>query len=124
VETDMNARHVLLVNGDAHTRHLYRVILEHGGLRVSEAASGAAAIALLHIDSPDLIVQEIRFTAGSGLELIHAVRRSPATARIRVVVITSQVLEEQRARSAGCDAFFAKPCRPSRVLDAARRLLA
>jgi CheY-like chemotaxis protein len=120
----MNVKRVLLVNGDEHTRHAYRILLQLNGFRVREAGDGVAALEAVRQEPPDLIVQELRLGAVDGLELIRSVKRSEATRHIWILVISSQVLDGEKATRAGCDGFLAKPCRPSQMLAAAQRMLA
>lgn len=121
----MTAQRILLVNGDFDTRQAYRILLELKGFTVLEAATAADALALVRQDPPDLVIQELRLGgAADGVELIRAVKRAGTARPLAVLVITSQALEGERAASAGCDAFLLKPCRPSQMLEAARRLLA
>jgi two-component system, cell cycle response regulator DivK len=120
----MNAKRILLVNGDEHSRHAYRVLLENTGFSVREAGNGVEALSDVHRNFPDLIVQELKLAALGGLDLVRSIKQAQATRHILVLVITAYALDEDKAVAAGCDAFLRKPCRPSTMLEAAQRLLA
>jgi two-component system, cell cycle response regulator DivK len=120
----MNAKRILLVNGDEHTRYTYRVLLQLNGFSVQEAGDGVKALEAVRLQPPDLIVQELRLGALEGLELIRTVKRTEATRHIWILVISSQALDGEKATEAGCDGFLAKPCRPSQMMEAAQRMLA
>jgi two-component system, cell cycle response regulator DivK len=124
VEIAMNAKHVLLVNGDKETRYIYRLVLEKDGLFVSEAADSPAALLIVSLNCPDLVIQELKLVPTDGLDLIRSLRAMDSARHLRILVITSHALDGEAAEHAGCDVFLTKPCRPSRMAEEARRLLA
>src|SRR6185436_19534246 len=60
---------LLLVDDDAHIREVMRFALEKAGHQVTEAADGAAALALFQRQPFDLVVLDIVMPELDGLEL-------------------------------------------------------
>lgn len=121
----MISRNVLLVNGDEPTRDLYQTHLENNGFAVRQARSGLEALGLVRQSLPDVIIQELDLGTFGGLDLLRALRAEARTRAITIIVVSAHVLDgdRERARAAGCDAFLAKPCTPSRMLAQMRLLL-
>jgi DNA-binding response OmpR family regulator len=83
--------------------------------------------ALIAAPKADVIVTGI-LLAGSmdGVELIARLRRDERVDRRPIIVLTACAwdAERERATSAGCDLFLAKPCAPSELLQHVRASLA
>jgi CheY-like chemotaxis protein len=109
-ETD-NGALILVVDDDARSRELMRIILRHAGYRVLAAPDGAAAIALLATERPVAALVDFLMPGMSGLEFCQWVRTRPEFAGMRFVLLTGMDTEETRAeaREAGADAVVTKP---------------
>jgi CheY-like chemotaxis protein len=61
-----------------------------------------------------------------GIEFIARLKRDKRTKAIPVIALTvcAWQTERERAESAGCEAFLAKPCLPDALLREVRRVLA
>lgn len=122
---DGGAFRILVVDDDPTNRQLVRAVLSRSaeprvvGARLTEAETLAAAWARLRDDRPDAVVLDIRLPDGTGLDIARHVAAMPADARPRVVIMSASVLAAQReaAIAAGCDAFLAKPFRPTELLE-------
>jgi CheY-like chemotaxis protein len=101
---------------------LLRAVLERSreatlhDLRLSVAGTLAEARAQLAAATFDFVLLDVRLPDGDGLELareLAAIEGGP-----RVVVLTANALpgDEQAARSAGADAFIAKPYQPAALV--------
>ena len=114
----------LVVDDDADVRSLFSDALRRGGLQVLEAESGSEALRLARTASLAFVVIDIEMPGLDGLELCRRLRRSPATAKLPIVVVSgSAVLQEDDATAAGCDVVLAKPCSPALLLATIRQLL-
>jgi CheY-like chemotaxis protein len=109
-ETD-NGALILVVDDDARSRELMRIILRHAGYRVLAAPDGAAAIALLATERPVAALVDFLMPGMSGLEFCQWVRTRPEFAGMRFILLTGMDTEETRAeaRQAGADAVVTKP---------------
>jgi len=115
---------VLLVDGDADTRMLYRTLFEPFADAFVEAEDGAEALGMAIQERPGLVVTETRLRRVDGFALCSLLRRDPATHDIPIMVITSaaSVSDRLRAASAGADAVLVKPCGLDDMLATLRRL--
>ena len=76
--------------------------------------SGQAAGAALSHLLPTFVVTELDLPDGSGLELIRALRNSPATQRILLIALTRRATVNDKIAvfQAGADDFLVKPITP------------
>ena len=114
---------VLLVEDNPDNTTIYRVILEHAGLRVLHAEDGVEGVRLARELRPDLILMDIGLPGLNGLEATRILKGDPATAGIPIIAVTAHALVQDRveALNAGCDAYLSKPAEPRRVLEEVRR---
>ena len=117
---------ILLVDPDDDSRTMYREWLQQAGCDVVEAIDGREALAEALIRPPALVISEIRLPFIDGLALCEILRRDHATARIPILVVTSdgRTAELAQARAAGASAVLVKPATPEQLLEESRRLLA
>ena len=71
----MTPLHLLIVDDDAANRRLMLRMLANTGMRVEEAASGAAAIALAMKTRHDIIFLDISMPAIGGITVARSIRR-------------------------------------------------
>ena len=104
-------RVVLLVEDNPLNRKLAKNALRAGGYQVVEAATGEQALELLQERRPDLILMDLQLPGMDGLEVTRRIKADPVTSGVRVVALTAHVrtLDEDRARSAGCEGYITKP---------------
>ena len=104
---------VLVVDDMADTRRLMRRVLERASLRVAEAATGEAALKVIHLARPDAVVLDLRLPGISGFDVARAVRADPdptiSTTPILACSASVQPEVRREALDAGCDAFEGKP---------------
>ena len=97
-------------------RAVVRITIESEGWIVVEAATGAAALALVRQRPPDLLLLDLDFGASGpdGLEVLRTVRAEPATTAVPVVILTATDDPDVRARalSLGATEFLTKPFGP------------
>ncbi|WP_077036122.1 response regulator [Pelomonas sp. KK5] len=118
--------HILIVDDSITTRTLEKGILEARGYRVSIAVDGARGWELLQQDRFDLVITDIEMPVMNGFELTERIRRTPQTAQIPVIVVTSLARDEDRRRGieVGADAYIVKGAFESQVLlDAVGQLI-
>jgi circadian clock protein KaiC len=80
---------ILVVDDEPDERFLLRRTLERAGHEVTDAADGAAALAIARELLPDLIVTDMRMPVMDGPELIRRLRGEPATADIPILASTA-----------------------------------
>jgi CheY-like chemotaxis protein len=117
---------VLLVDGDADSRTVYRAILQHYEYEVLEALDGPAALELALQEPPDVVVTELTVPKLSGLDLMSELRSHEQTRHTCIIVLTAVNFEaeKKRAHEVGCQLFLAKPVEPQTLVEEIRRVLA
>jgi two-component system chemotaxis response regulator CheY len=83
-------KHVLLVEDDGDTRETVREVLVGEGYRVTAAADGRKALALLpSLPELSLMMVDLIMPLMDGAEFIEAARRLPAHAHTPVLVLSA-----------------------------------
>jgi two-component system, chemotaxis family, chemotaxis protein CheY len=71
--------HVLVVDDDEISRYAISAALRAAGYRVSDAADGEDAIAMLAAEPPDVVVMDIMMPYKDGIQTIHELRKTHPT---------------------------------------------
>lgn len=113
---------ILIVEDDAHIRRLLRATMQRAGHEVAEAADARAALALLDIEKPDVVLLDLGLPDRDGLELIGPIRQRSA-ATIIVVSARHDSGEKVAALDLGADDYLAKPFDTDELLARIRATL-
>ena len=85
--------HVVLVDDSPDARRLIRRILQsQGNFTIQEAESGKQALKLIKNELPDLIILDLMMPEMDGFAVLDALKSSPDTASIPVIVSTAKEL--------------------------------
>jgi len=105
-------------------REAMRLVLEGEGFVIDEAPDGPTALARVQRDPPDLVFLDMNIPGSSGAEVLASIKADPATAGVRVIIVTADG-EEGRARAIrmGADEYFTKPFSPITLLKTVERVL-
>jgi CheY-like chemotaxis protein len=122
---------ILLLEDEAVNRSLVRAVLSRSNdpaltsATLLEATTLAEARAVLDSGDVDVALLDVRVPDGSGLDLARELANGNHRQRPGIVIVSASVLASERdaAMQAGCDAFLAKPYRPSELIETVRRLL-
>ncbi|HSK27939.1 MAG TPA: response regulator transcription factor [Jiangellales bacterium] len=89
---------------------------------VGTAGSGAEAVDLARREVPDVLLMDVRMPGIDGLEATRRITTDPATAAVRVLVLTTFDLDEYvyGALRAGASGFLLKDVSPEDLLHAVR----
>lgn len=117
--------HVLVVEDEGDIADTLRFILEREKFSVDVAATGADGLSLLSSRTPELILLDLMLPDMSGLEVLKSVKREPALAATRIVILTARNDEIDRilGLELGADDYVAKPFSPRELVLRIRRLL-
>jgi len=87
-----------------------------------EASDGRQAVALARTQLPDVLLMDVRMPVLDGIEATRAIVADPATASVRVVVLTTFDVDEHvyAALRAGASGFLLKDISPEDLLAAIR----
>ncbi len=119
------SRRVLVIEDTLDNRQILRDLLTNAGFDLLEATDGAEGLRMAIASRPDIILMDIQLPVMDGYEVTRRLRADPSFDRIPIIAVTSFALsgDEAKSRQAGCDAHFAKPFSPRRLLAAIRDLL-
>jgi two-component system, cell cycle response regulator DivK len=116
---------VLLVQAERDDREMYAEFSRHQGWLPIPVSTARDALTVA--PTADVIIAGILLPGHmDGIELIVQLKADERTKSIPVIVLTTcaWTTERDRAESAGCDMFLAKPCFPNDLERAVRRVLA
>lgn len=116
---------ILVVDDQPVIRQIARSTLQSQGYEIMEAANGEDALKIARSELPDLLLLDVRMPGISGLEVCRALKSAPETAHIKIVMLTGEMLEEDRQEGfrEGADEYFTKPFSPIQLLNKLRSLL-
>jgi two-component system, response regulator, stage 0 sporulation protein F len=113
-------RHILVVDDEQNLTSLYQIELEAAGYRVSVANNGHDALDEVRIDSPDLVLLDIRIPDMDGLELMS--RILAINPDIRIVLNSGYACYRDSFLSWSADAYVLKSSDLGPLLAEIRRL--
>jgi two-component system, response regulator RegA len=114
-------RRLLLADDDASTRARLGRALQGWGFEAVMHDDVAKAVASVEARAPAFAVVDLRLKDGSGLDVVKAVRRARADARIIILTAFGSIATAVAAVKAGASDYLTKPMDPD---DVARILLA
>lgn len=110
------APRVLVVEDDPLVRRSLAEWLGVVGLTVEQAESGAAALARLRQDLPDVVLSDVRMPGMSGIELLAEIRRRDPGLPVVLVTGHGDVPLAVAAMRSGAHDFVTKPYDPDHLL--------
>ncbi len=115
-DPELNGLRILIVDDEADSRHLLRVVLEQCGAKATTVGSAAEALKALEDASYDVLVSDIGMPVEDGYMLINQVRSLPKEkgGRIPAIALTAYARVEDRVRAltAGFQFHVPKPVEP------------
>jgi DNA-binding response OmpR family regulator len=117
---------VLVVDDDPVILRLLQVNFDLEGIGVVTAVDGEEGLKLAQTNPPDLVISDIMMPKVNGLELLAALRSSPDTASLPVILLSAkaQVADVQRGLELGADDYVTKPFDPLELIDRVYKVLA
>jgi len=115
---------ILIVDDDPTLLRLLGILMREEGFRTLSAGSGEEALALLAVETPNLLVTDLRMSGMDGLALFDVVRgRHPL---LPVIILTAHgtIAEAVDATRRGVFGFVTKPYDAGVLLGEIRRALA
>jgi DNA-binding NarL/FixJ family response regulator len=119
---------VLVADDQALVRGSFHLLVDTAPdlTAVGEAATGAEAVALAKQRQPDVVLMDIRMPDLDGIEATRRICADPATAGVRVLILTTFDIDEYvfTALHAGASGFLLKDTRPADLIGAIRVIAA
>lgn len=119
--------HKLLLADDSVTiQRVIELTFADEDVQVIVVGDGRQAIDRLQQDRPDIVLADIGMPGRDGYEVAAFAKGNPDFAHIPVVLLTGafEPIDENRARSVGCDGVLVKPFEPQMVINRVKELLA
>lgn len=119
----------LVIEDDEELSELLAVLLGDKGFAVQTAGDIGHALAVLHTRAPpDLVLLDIVLpgaTGKDGFDVLGAIRRREGWAKTPVVMVTSEVSDDQvmKGLKAGADAYIFKPFKWETLYDCIQSLV-
>lgn len=116
---------ILVVDDQPVIRQIARSTLQSQGYEILEASNGEDALEIAREERPDLVLLDVRMPGISGLDVCRALKRDPGTSHIKIVMLTGELLDEDREEGLreGADEYFTKPFSPIQLLNKLRAML-
>jgi len=102
---------ILIVDDDPAIREIFTIYLEMREYQVLTAAGGRECLDLLNTQKPDLILLDMMIEPMDGWETLLAIRSSPASRTIPVIIITGKEATPEEILQYGIliEDFIVKP---------------
>lgn len=109
IEPSSLTARILLADDNADMRDYLRRLLSQR-YEVEAVADGAAALAAIQAQRPDLILSDLMMPGLDGFELLRQLRADPQTSELPVILLSARVSEESRVSglAAGADDYLIK----------------
>lgn len=101
--------HILVVDDDEDILRLLTMRLHARGFRVTSVASAEQALAHLAVDSPRVVISDIRLPGRDGLSLFEEVRRTRPTLPVILLTAHGNIPDAVDATSRGVFGYLTKP---------------
>lgn len=93
---------VLVIDDDAHMRHMLQLQISKSGAQVLLANHGQSGLEIATEQTPDLIIADYQMPVLDGFQMCVQLRQNPKTANIPIIMLTGRghkLTEEQRAQT-------------------------
>lgn len=116
---------ILVVDDEAHIRHVLSMKLRNAGYDVVTAEDGELALEAAMQHRPDLIITDYQMPFLSGLEMCRQLRNRPETAQTPALMLTARgfTLSEDDLAGTNIVGVQSKPFSPREILDTVEQLI-
>ena len=109
---------ILVVDDASHNRSQLSALLSEQGYTILQAEDGAAALALLEGQLPDLVLLGAHMPRLSGFEVCQRIKADPRTRALPIILICAadETLDKNRIFSVGASDYVSNPLHAQEVL--------
>jgi CheY-like chemotaxis protein len=102
---------VLLVDDDAHTCNIFRMVMDHFQIKLNIANNAEEAFHLLETFVPDVIVLDIFLPGTDGYQMFNRIRRNALAPNAAIVATTAYYTENTQSDviARGFQGYLPKP---------------
>jgi CheY-like chemotaxis protein len=119
------SKKLLLADDSVTIQRVIELTFADEDVAVTAVGDGRQAIDRLRTDRPDIVLADVGMPERDGYEVASFIKNDPQLAHIPVILLTGafEPLDEERARSVGCDGVLVKPFEPQMVINRVKELL-
>lgn len=116
---------ILVVEDDPDIRETVLEALEDNGFSATGAADGMDAVATLRAGDHkfDVVLTDLSMPRMDGQQLREVMKKTPAWAKIPVIVLSSEINVRARAMALGAAGYLRKPFRLTELFNVLVRVL-
>jgi len=114
---------ILIVDDEEEFRSLLVWLLQQEGYDVLDADSGDAALEIVKVDTPDLVICDIVMMGINGYMVREFLREDPRTAEIPIILMTGKAVESGAWGTDPKTRYFTKPFPPSAIVSVVQDLI-
>lgn len=116
---------ILLIEDNEMNRDMLSRRLKRRGYEIVIAVDGAAGVAMVDAEQPDLILMDMSLPIMDGWEATRKLKDNPETQSIPVIALTAHAMsgDREKALKAGCDDYDTKPIELPRLLEKIKAFL-
>lgn len=114
---------VLIVDDVEEIRWLLAKLLRREGMEAEEAEDGETAVRLISLESPDVVLMDIRMPGMNGLEALKQARKLDGDLPIIMITAFAEIRGAVEAMKAGAYDYLVKPFDNREVIQCIRRAL-
>lgn len=102
---------ILVVDDNQDNRELVVKVLRSKNYQMIEASDGEEALKKAISESPDLILMDISIPGLDGYEVTRRLKSREEFRNVPIIALTAHVMkgDREKALSAGCEGYIAKP---------------
>ncbi len=121
----MANKKILIIDDDKVLTLLLSRKLSEAGYEVVNAFDGVQGLRLAFHEKPDLILLDIRFPAGGGINTLEKLSSSTKTWNIPIIIITGYDEPEIKQQISGYNVieYMIKPIEPQSLIDKIREVI-
>jgi CheY-like chemotaxis protein len=104
-------KRILIVDDTEINRRLAAAMLKRDGWETAEAHDGASCLALLAVESFDVVLLDISMPGLNGEDVCRRIRSTPTLAQLPVIAYTAHAMPEEKNQmlASGFDTLLIKP---------------
>lgn len=115
----MFRKKILVVDDEVDYAEMLKIRLASAGYYVLLAHDGDTALRMAADEKPNLMLLDVMMPGKDGFAVLDAIRHSPETRRLRVIMLTAKGESKSifRAQEMGATDYLTKPCDSKELLD-------
>jgi CheY-like chemotaxis protein len=120
------AKTLLLADGSVTIQRVVDLTFAHEDIRVVSVSDGSRAIKFLDNDKPDIVLVDVDLSEVDGYGIVSHMKKSKKLNGVPVLMLAGafEPVDQDKARSLGCDGIVVKPFEPQHLVARVKELLA